>query len=110
MNKKMIHAHNLLAHELIGLRARVIKSPDRSAIGIEGEVVDETRNLLVLESKGRERKIPKKDVFLRIFLPTGPVDVPGELLLARPEDRLKKFWRKKHGKLWRQKLSNPRGP
>jgi ribonuclease P protein subunit POP4 len=109
----MIHTHNLLAHELIGLRVRVLKSPDRSLIGIEGEVVDETKNLLVLKSKGKEKKIPKKLVFLRIFLPTGSppyVDVPGELLVARPEDRLKKFWRKKYGKLWRQKLPHPRRP
>jgi ribonuclease P protein subunit POP4 len=109
----MIHAHNLLAHELIGLRAKVLKSSDRSLIGLEGEIVDETKDLLVLASKGREKKIQKKLVFLRLFLPTGTpsyVDVPGELLVARPEDRLKKFWRKKYGKLWRQKLSRARGP
>ena len=95
----------MLAHELIGLRVRILKSSSRSQIGLEGTVVDETRNTLVISSAGKEKRIPKEQVTLRIFLSQDYVDIEGELLSGRSEDRLKKFWRKKYGKLWRQKLS-----
>jgi ribonuclease P protein subunit POP4 len=105
----VINADNILAHELIGLRAKILESPCRSYKGMQGEIVDETRNLLVISCAGKEIRVPKDLVLIRIFAPSGFVDVPGELLVGRPEDRLKKFWRKKYGKLWRQKLPGSRG-
>jgi len=46
-------------HELVGLHARVVESRDRSQVGIEGTVVSETTNTLVLATGSGEKRVPK---------------------------------------------------
>ncbi|KXB01057.1 hypothetical protein AKJ41_02930 [candidate division MSBL1 archaeon SCGC-AAA259O05] len=83
---------NLLQHELIGLKAEVIGSNNPSLEGKEGVIMNETRNTLTLEEDGELKILPKKEVSLSITLPEGQkVKVEGKKLLARPEDRIKKF-------------------
>ncbi len=82
---------NLLWHELIGLRARVVRSRNRAHEGLRGRVVDETMKTLVLETPRGRRTIPKEDVVLELELPGGErVLVRGSSLVGRPEDRLKR--------------------
>ena len=89
-----ITAENFLQHELIGLRAEVEESSNRDLQGLRGAVVDETRNMLVLEDE-REKKVAKAgNVF--VFDLDGEervqvrVRVSGDLLVSRPEDRIKR--------------------
>jgi len=89
-----ITAENFLQHELIGLRAEVEESSNRDLQGLRGAVVDETRNMLVLEDE-REKKVAKAgNVF--VFDLGGEervrvrVRVSGDLLVSRPEDRIKR--------------------
>jgi len=85
-----INARNLLRHELIGLKVEVGRSRNRQLIGMRGVVVDETRNTLVVESRGRRRRLIKDVSAFRFELPDGTVvDVDGRRLVARPEDRIK---------------------
>jgi len=81
---------NIFYHELIGLYVKVVKHYDESLIGVEGRVVDETKNLLIIASKGRLKKVFKKGGVFLFMLPDGSkVEVEGEKILARPEDRVK---------------------
>ncbi|MFH1257186.1 MAG: ribonuclease P protein component 1 [Candidatus Diapherotrites archaeon] len=89
-----INARNLLAHELIGLQAEVIESTDRGRKGIKGRVVDETMNVLVVETVKGEKKVPKKEAGFVFDLEGEKAFVEGALLLARPEDRVKVFVKK----------------
>lgn len=76
-------------HELIGLEVQVADATDPSHRGIQGRVVDETRNTLVLEGSGGEIILPKKgSVFL--FRLDEDVLIEGNRLLHRPMDRVKK--------------------
>lgn len=85
-------ARNILAHELIGLEAEVARSTDRKMEGMRGAVVDETRNTLVLDVRGREKILPKAACVFRLTLPNGEkVDVDGRLIAIAPEDRTKKL-------------------
>lgn len=83
---------NLLQHELIGLRINVEESSNSTLRGFGGTVIDETRNMLVIENEQKnEKKIPKAgNVF--IFKLNGGVQVrvKGDRLVSRPEDRIKK--------------------
>ncbi|HIH16529.1 MAG TPA: ribonuclease P protein component 1 [Candidatus Diapherotrites archaeon] len=90
-----ISAENLLGHELIGLEARVLASSDRGRAGFGGRIVDETRNVLVLESRGREKRVPKNEALFLVEVGGEAVEVDGKRLVARPEDRVKLFFRKK---------------
>lgn len=78
-----------MKHELIGLDVRVEDAPDPTHRGLEGRVVDETRNTLVLAARGRALRVAKKGASFRFRVDGSPV-IPGNRLLHRPEDRVKK--------------------
>lgn len=93
-----IKKENILAHEIIGLKVR-IKSGDKKKDGLNGRIVDETENTIILETTSSLKTIPKKEVSLELELPNKEkIDVKGILLKSKPEDRIKQFWRKYHGK------------
>lgn len=80
---------NLRKHELIGLRVEVLNATDPSQAHLRGLVVDETRNTLVVESQGAEKRIPKQGSRFRFEI-QGGVEVDGEEIRFRPEDRVRK--------------------
>jgi ribonuclease P protein subunit POP4 len=80
---------NLRKHELIGLEVEVLHSTDPSQTHVRGRVVDETRNTLVLEIQGDEKRIPKHGSRFRFEI-QGGLEVDGEEIRFRPEDRVKK--------------------
>lgn len=87
-----IKRENLLQHELIGLEAEVVESTDLTKIGKRGIIMNETRNTIELKENGEIKTLPKKEITLSIVLPEGEeVKVEGRKLLARPEERIKKF-------------------
>ncbi len=83
---------NIVFHELIGLEVRVVESKVKSYVGIEGRVIDETRNTLVVRCRdGRDRTILKNVSIFEFKLPDGTrVRVKGSVLIGRPEERIKK--------------------
>jgi len=84
-------AATILQGELIGLNAKVTKSPNRSSIGISGKVIDETRNTLVIRQNDDNKTIQKETTTFQFTLPSGTViEVEGNALIGRPEDRVKK--------------------
>ena len=48
-NMAGIDPKDIIRHELIGLHVSVVDSTDPSIVGVEGRVIDETRNTLVIE-------------------------------------------------------------
>lgn len=82
---------NLKCHELIGLEVKVVDHSDRGLVGVDGRVVWETRNILVIESSGREIKVPKNFAVFSFKLPGlgSLVTIGGEELIANPEERIK---------------------
>ncbi|MFH1473704.1 MAG: ribonuclease P protein component 1 [Candidatus Aenigmatarchaeota archaeon] len=86
----MISAKNLIRHELIGLPVEVVNSSNEFQVGIKGLVVNETKNLLVIETKKELKKIQKKGSSFIFKIPSGKkVKVNGKRIVARPEDRIK---------------------
>jgi ribonuclease P protein subunit POP4 len=79
----------LVQHELIGLDVEVVEATDPNQRGVEGRVVDETRNTLLLESDGMEVRVPKAGNTFRFAVGEGII-VRGDRLRYRPEDRVKK--------------------
>ncbi|MFH1056223.1 MAG: ribonuclease P protein subunit [Candidatus Micrarchaeota archaeon] len=80
-----------LAGELIGENARVEKSSCKGVQGLEGKIVDESRNTFVILTQKGRKTIPKKECVF--FFPSSGVRGDGELLVSRPEDRTKKLAR-----------------
>ncbi|MCD6373752.1 MAG: ribonuclease P protein component 1 [Thermococcus sp.] len=84
---------NIVWHELIGLKAKIIRASHPELVGLEGYVLDETRNTLVLAGE-RVRVIPKDVVWLEFEVDGKRIHINGKELVGRPEMRLKKRWRK----------------
>ena len=80
---------NLRKHELIGLDVEVVAATDPTQERLRGRIVDETRNTLVVEVQGDEKRIPKSGSRFR-FAIQGGIEVDGDEIRFRPEDRVKK--------------------
>jgi len=86
----MISAKNLIRHELIGLRVEIVASFNKFHIGIKGLVVDETKNLLIIETENGIKKVQKKGTNFIFTIPNGKkVKVNGAIIAKRPEERIK---------------------
>ena len=82
---------DIIKEELIGLEAEVVASRHPGYVGIRGRVIDETRNMFVIEHGGRRKMVPKAVCTFHFTFPDGTVvEIDGRLLVGRPEDRLKK--------------------
>jgi len=78
---------NILQHELIGLRCRVVAARNPAQVGISGVIRDETMKTLVIGN----RRIEKAGATFRVWLESTAVDIDGDAILARPEERIKKM-------------------
>lgn len=99
-----ITANNIVRHELIGLRVKIEKSTDKSLEKLIGKVIDESYNILKIESRPKkrgekrpkEKSIQKRNSIFIFTLPNGvKVKVDGCLLVSRSEDRIKKKFEKR---------------
>lgn len=70
----------LLKGELIGLKVKVL------GVKIEGKIVDETRNMLIVEHENKKKKIIKNS---NVFEFKG-IKINGKSLIGRSEERIKK--------------------
>lgn len=84
-----ITAKNILNHEWIGLKVKIAESSDPKRKGMEGIVLDETKNTIVLEIKTEKKVAPKKECVFEFDLNGEKIIVKGKDVMKRPEDRLK---------------------
>lgn len=80
----------LRRHELIGLNVEIVSSTHPGYVGLQGRVVDETRRMLVIESDGTERKVPKASCVFEFDDMGRKERVRGSEIEFKPEDRVKR--------------------
>lgn len=85
---------NLVRHELIGLQVKIADSTNEQIRGLQGKVIDESRNTFVLETVHGEKTVIKEECIFSFRLDEVSVRIDGKLLVARPEDRIKKKLKK----------------
>jgi len=92
----MVKPKDLVRHELIGLDVEIVESTNSEAVGVKGKVVNETRNMIMIETSVGEEKSFAKNQCTFVFTTDegGKVKIDGKLLVARPEDRIKKKLKK----------------
>ncbi|MFH0832678.1 MAG: ribonuclease P protein component 1 [Candidatus Aenigmatarchaeota archaeon] len=89
----MRNPKNILRHELIGLQCEIIDACNKSQIGLKGRIVDETLKTVMIKDE-KKLRIPKKGTVFRLILGKQRVDVNGNFIISRPEDRIKKKFKK----------------
>ncbi|HLC47128.1 MAG TPA: ribonuclease P protein subunit [Candidatus Nanoarchaeia archaeon] len=78
----------MIAKNIIGAQVHVSEAKNKTNIGIEGTIIDETRQTLKIMTKEGTKTIIKKNVTLEF--PEERLRVKGALFIGRPEERLKK--------------------
>ena len=85
----------IVQREFIGLNAEVVRSPNPTYVGISGRVVDETRNVLFIMHQNQKKAIIKNTAVFHFTMPDGAVvEINGNVIVGRPEDRIKKRFRR----------------
>jgi ribonuclease P protein subunit POP4 len=85
----MISCQNVLRHELIGLDILVSGATNQTQKGICGTIIDETKNLLVIETTRGVKRIQKMHNTFRISLPGREiVEIDGSAMILAPERRI----------------------
>ena len=84
----MITGENLHMHEMIGLHTELISSTNAQIVGLHGMIIDETKNMFVIDSGDHTRHVPKDIGMWRFALPGGRVDLDGMRLAKRPFERM----------------------
>ncbi|MEM2093681.1 MAG: ribonuclease P protein subunit [Candidatus Bathyarchaeia archaeon] len=75
--------------ELIGLKAFVVDSSNRTQVGINGFVTNETRNTLTIKTFRGNKVIGKQDACFAFQLEDGSTfTIKGVEILARPHERI----------------------
>jgi len=81
----------IVQQEFIGLNAKVVKSSQPGYVGMEGKVLDETRNTLTILHKNKKKIVIKNTAVFNCTMPNGTiVEIDGKTIVGRPENRIKK--------------------
>ena len=85
----MITPQNILKHELIGLQVAVEGSPNKFEEQISGLIIDETKNLLRVDTGRGIKSLEKQYKLLRVTLPDSvSVIIDGSALSVSPTRRV----------------------
>ncbi|MDD5332045.1 MAG: ribonuclease P protein subunit [Candidatus Nanoarchaeia archaeon] len=82
---------DILKKELIGLEIEVTASNNKSLIGKSGKIIDETKQTITIQSKNKKIKLIKSQIKMKTKYNNQTVEIDGNLLVNRPEDRIKKI-------------------
>jgi len=87
----MIITPDIIRREFIGAHGLISTSTHAGYLDISGPVMDETKNTFVIQHEGKMKNVIKESsVFQFQFSDGAIVQIDGNLLVGKPEDRLKK--------------------
>jgi ribonuclease P protein subunit POP4 len=80
---------NVLRHELIGLFAKIVESPDLTLQGMSGTIVFETKNMISIRKDSVTRQAAKRAAKkIKLQTHSGACFISGSTLIGKPEDRI----------------------
>ena len=93
----MISPKYLIYHDLIGFEVflRHKSKSKESEFQKKGTIVDETRNLVIIQNENKIKKYIKKDYIFRFILKNELLEVDGSKIVGKPENRLRSLKKKK---------------
>ncbi|TFG25512.1 MAG: hypothetical protein EU533_01090 [Promethearchaeota archaeon] len=91
----MIDPKYIVYHDLIGFKVRVKHKKKNEKFIDSGVIIDETKNLLIVENDNKTKKYVKKEYLFRLLFEGGILEVDGNKIIGIPENRLRNFKKKK---------------
>ena len=80
----------MIRYELIGLQAIIIESTNKFLNGINGKIIDETKNTLKIQTKSSIKSIIKNQVILKLKMNDKEIILDGKKIVGRPHERILK--------------------
>ena len=84
-----MNSNEIYLMELIGKNIKVTNSPNINNVGINGRIIDESKNMIAIDAGGRICNIPKTGTEFRVSFGDAWYDIQGDAILLKPEDRTK---------------------
>lgn len=84
----MITEQNITSHELIGLHTEITKSSNSQIIGLNGTITDETKSMIIMDTKNGTKMIAKSNNSWKFTLYGKDIIVNGMQIAKRPFDRI----------------------
>ncbi len=81
---------NIVLHELIGLKVKILEASDKKQSGSEGIVVDETKHTLLVKRGASVKRIIKKTAIFKFYAGNKAFTVDGREIDFRPEERIER--------------------
>jgi ribonuclease P protein subunit POP4 len=82
----MVSLKDSLRSEFIGNQIKIIEAKNSSLIGLEGKVINESKNMLTIDTGSKTKSLIKNQI---TFMFKGK-KIVGENISSRPEERIKK--------------------
>jgi len=77
--------------EIIGLDGTVTQSSNNHILGISGQIIDETKHMIILKTKSGKKLIPKNSCQLQVSKNDKMLTIDISQTLKRPHERLEVF-------------------
>ncbi len=84
----MITEQNITSHELIGLHTQIIESSNSQIIGLNGTITDETKSMIVMNTKNGTKMIAKSNNSWKFTVDGNDVILNGTQIAKRSCDRI----------------------
>jgi RNase P/RNase MRP subunit p29 len=81
--------NDITKHELIGKKAKVTSALNKSNIGLDGKIIDESCSTITINTPKGIKRIIKRTVNLEIEIDGQKIKIDGKLLEGRSEERIK---------------------
>jgi ribonuclease P protein subunit POP4 len=75
-------------HEIIGLTIRITEASNPDLVGLEGKVLDETKNSFVIETASGRKTVLKNQI-TQLMIVEKNITVQASSLMKRSEERIK---------------------
>ena len=76
---------NKLKQEYIGTKVKIVDSTNKTLVGLEGTIIDETKNTFKIKTTKGNKNILKNTSTFKINNTT----IKGEQIIKKPQDRIK---------------------
>ena len=80
----------MIRHELIGSEIRIISSLNPSLKNLKGKVIDETKNMMIIETDKGIKKIIKNQIKMELKINGKTMELDGKDLVRRPVESIRK--------------------
>ena len=84
----MITVENIASHEFVGLKTEIVESSNQQLVGLNGVILNETKNMITIKTQNTIKKIPKSINSWKFTINDQSKIIDGKKITKRPFERI----------------------